>query len=105
MKALNTMVFFSNAVEVLSITENGIKAADTYEKAKSRSNYMLGYIDALITFNNAMVCLENNDFTCDFDDVTTNWKRRAYQALTDQAIETGQDEETVRRLLQKRDEI
>lgn len=105
MKALNTMVFVSNMVENLVKTENGIKDAGTYENAKSRSNYMLGYIDALITFNNTMLCLENNDFTGDFDDVIYNWKKRVYQALADKAIETKQEKEIIQSILQKRDEL
>lgn len=105
MKALNTMVFVSNVVENLVKTENGIKDADTYENARLRSNYMLGYIDALITFNNTMVCLENNDFTGDFDNVIYNWKRKTYQAVIDKAIATEQKEEEIWRVLRLRDEL
>lgn len=105
MKALNTMEFVSNAVEGLVRIKDRIETTDTYEAAQAHFNRMMGYIDALNTFNNTMICLENNDFTGDFGGVLYHWTRRGYQALVDKAVATKQSNETVEHLLRLRDEF
>lgn len=105
MKALNTMKFISNAVIELNVFKELIATAKTYEKAKEKASAMLGYIDCLTTFLNSMICLENNDFTGDFEEVIEDWQRTAYQALINKAIETKQDNSVVITLCRKRDAI
>lgn len=105
MKALNAMVFVSDAAEEVAKIKDRIKAAEDFGAAEAAFRHMAGYIDALNTFNNAMVCLENNDFTGDFGDVIDNWMRKAWQALIDKAAETGQSKDVIQKLLEKRDEI
>lgn len=104
MKALNTMKFVNNATVELTKYETRLTSADTYENAKNTARQMLGYIDCLITFMNTMICMENNDFTAEYNDVLDDWTARVYQLLADKAIETKQDHDTVMKLLQKRDE-
>ena len=105
MKALNTMRFVNNAIVELTKYENKITTSETYEKARDAARQMLGYIDCLITFENTMICMENNDFTAEFNDVLDDWTSRVYQLLADKAIETKQDHDLVMKLLQKRDEF
>lgn len=104
MKALNTMKFVSASVENLTEYKAAIAASETFAEAMGKARIMLGYIDCLITFNNAMICKDNNEFTADFGDLLEGWLRKMYQGLVDKAIETEQDNDTVWRLLQKRDE-
>ena len=104
MKALNTMMFVSNAVEELTEYTTKIAAAETYEDAKNTARVMMGYIDCLVTFLNTMICKENNDFTAELDDVLNDWMAKMYQALADKALETDQPHDVVLKLLQKRDE-
>lgn len=104
MKALNTMMFVSNAVEELTEYKTKIAAAETYEDAKNTARWMMGYIDCLVTFLNTMICKENNDFTAELDDVLNDWMAKMYQAIADKAIETDQPHDVVLKLLQKRDE-
>ena len=103
MKALNTMMFVSNAAEEITGYKAAIKNADTYDTAKRIGNMALGYINCTITFLNTMICMENNDFTAEFDEVIEAWKKSIYQAVIDKAIETDQDNDTVWRLLKLRD--
>lgn len=105
MKALNTMQFVNNAVKDLTQYEGRIEAAETYENAKNIARQMFGFIDCMITFNNTMICTENNDFTGEFGEVIDDWTSHVYQLLVNKAIETKQSDETVWRLLKKRDEI
>lgn len=105
MKALNTMMFVSNTIEELTKYGKAVSEAETYEGAKSIARQMLGYIDCMITFNNTMICMENNDFTGEFDDVITEWHRKVYQLLVSKADETKQDRDLIWKLLVKRDEI
>lgn len=105
MKALHTLRFVNNATVELTKYENRITSSETYEKAKDAARQMLGYIDCLITFNNTMICVENNDFTGDFDEVINDWTVRVYQLLIDKAVETKQDHDVVWTLLRKRDEF
>lgn len=105
MTSLNTMKFVSNSIEKLTEYKMGIANADTYEKAKKIANTMLGYIDCLITFNNTMICMENNDFTGDFGEVIDQWQAVVYQSLVNKATETKQDHDLIFELLKKRDEI
>ena len=65
---------------------------------------MRGYIDCMFTFLNTMLCMENNDFTGEFNDVLDDWMAALYQTLADKAIETKQDSETIHKLLCMRDE-
>ena len=104
MKALNTMMFVSNAVQELTEYKTKIAAAETYEDAKNTARGMMGYIDCLVTFLNTMICKENNDFTAELDDVLNDWMAKMYQAIADKAIETDQPHDVVLKLLQKRDE-
>ena len=105
MKALNTMKFVNNATIELTKYEARLTSSTTYESAKNTARQMLGYIDCLITFTNTMLCLENNDFTGEFCEVIDEWTSHVYQLLTNKAIETKQDHDTVMKLLQKRDEF
>lgn len=104
MKKLNTIQFIANAAEVITSWKEGIARAETYEDAKKKANYLLGYIDCMVTFENTMICMENNDFTADFGEVLDEWKVSVYQALVDKATETKQDHDIIWKLLQKRDE-
>ena len=104
MKALHTMRFVNNATVELTKYERRITSSETYEKAKDAARQMLGYIDCLITFNNTMICMENNDFTAEFCEVIDDWTSHVYQLLADKARETEQDHDVVMKLLQKRDE-
>lgn len=104
MKALNTMMFISNAVTELNAYKTRIHEAETYEDAKNVAYQMMGYINSMTTFLNTMICMENNDFTAELDDVLNSWMANMYQALADKAVETKQDHDKVFKLLQKRDE-
>ncbi len=104
MKKLNTIQFIANAAEVVTSWKAKITGAETYEDAKKAANYLLGYIDCMVTFGNTMICTENNDFTADFGDVTDRWKADVYQAMATKADETHQDGDTIIRLLQRQDE-
>lgn len=104
MKALHTLRFVTEATKTLTDYQNRIANAETYETARNAARQMLGYIDCLITFNNTMVCAENNDFTGEFDEVIDDWTATVYGTLAQKAIETKQDHDTVMKLLGKRDE-
>lgn len=95
MEQLNTIKFISNAVEKLTEYKNHIKNAENYEKARSKANAMMGYIDCLLTFNNTMPCMENSGFTEDFDDLMRCWHEKTCQALIDKAISTEQKPELI----------
>lgn len=103
MEQLNTMKFISNAVEKLTEYKNHIKNAENYEKARSKANAMMGYIDCLLTFNNTMPCMENSGFTEDFDDLMRCWCEKTCQALIDKAISTEQKPELILELATIRD--
>lgn len=105
MKALHTMRFVSAAIEKLVEYKQAIADAETYEAAKPIAKQMLGYIDCLITFNNTMICMENNDFTGEFGEVIDDWYAGVYQAMINKAVETKQDHDLIWKLLCKRDEI
>ena len=105
MKALNTIQFVVNCTTEIEKYKARIRNAEDFEKARRTANALLGYIDCTITFLNTMVCMENNDFTAEFDEVIEQWQRDMYQALADKAIETKQDNDCIIRLLQKRDEV
>ena len=104
MKSLNTMKFISNAIEDLCNYVNAIKQAETYEHATYIGGKTLGYIDAHITFLNSMICEENNDFTQEYDEVVDRWIVKVYQAVLEKAIETKQSEETIDRLIKKKNQ-
>lgn len=104
MKSLNTIKFVSNAIEELTKYNEAIAAAKTFEDAKNKARMMMGYIDALTTFLNTMICMENNDFTGDFSEVLDGWMHKMYQTLVDKAVETNQDKDIVWKFLVKRDE-
>ena len=103
MKELSTMKFIVTVSERMAEYKAEIRNAATYEEAKRIGERALGYIDALITFENAMICKENNDFTGEFDCVIGDWFSGVYQAAIENAERTGQDAEEVMRLLRKRD--
>lgn len=104
MKALNTMKFIANATVELTKYQNKIREAETYENARNAAHQMRGYVDCMITFLNSMICMENNDFTAELDEVIDDWMASVYQTLADKAIETKQDTEVVHKLLCMRDE-
>ena len=103
MKKLNTLKFVVAASERMAEYRTDIRNASTYEEAKRIGERALGYIDALITFENAMLDKENNDFTDELGTVIGDWYRGIYQAAADVADRTGQDTEVIMRLLDKRD--
>lgn len=104
MKALNTMKFVTNAIIELAKYRTAIREAETYESAGNAAYQMSGYIDCMTTFLNTMICMENNDFTGDLNDVLEDWMATLYQTLADKAIETKQGGETIHKLLCMRDE-
>lgn len=104
MKNLNTMKFVTNMTEEVSRYKTAIEKAETYEAAKGIAHQMAGYINCGVTFLNTMICMDNNDFTAEFDEVIEGWQVAMYQLLIDKAIETKQSHELVWKLLQKRDE-
>ena len=104
MKPLNTMKYVASMTEEIASYKAAIKAAETYEAAKGVARQMLGYIDCAITFLNTMICMENNDFTVEFDEVIEGWQVAMYQLLIDKALETKQSHEVIWKLCQKRDE-
>lgn len=103
MKQLNTMQFLSDTLERLTELKEQINQSETYEKARNIANAMQGYLDCLNTFNNTMICKENNDFTADFDDLLCSWHVKTAQALINKAEQTGQRHEIIYDLLVKRD--
>ena len=105
MKPLNVMKYITNATkDVVSYTTQ-IKDAETFEAAKEIANRMHGYISCMNTFFNTMICMENNDFTADSDEVIDGWLYDMYQALADKATETEQDEAVILQCLRKRSEF
>lgn len=104
MKALNTMKFVTNATVELTKYQNAIRNAETYDTARNAAYQMRGYIDCMITFLNTMICMENNDFTAELDEVIEGWQASVYQTLADKAIDTKQDADTIHKLLCMRDE-
>ena len=105
MKQMNTMMYVSNLIEQLVEYETEIKNADTFEHAKQVANQMRGYINGAHTVMNTMICMENNDFTGNMDDVLLHWESRCYGALGCKAADTKQDPDKVMKLLSMRDEI
>ena len=105
MKKINEMQFISNAIEQLAEYKREITNADSYEKAKKTAREALGYLNCLHTFNNTMICKENNEFTADFGDALTQQEASIYQALVTIAAKTGQAGEIILKLCQTRDEI
>lgn len=105
MKSMNTMMYVSNLIEQLTALHSNIKNAKDYDEAKRWASRMLGFIDGAHTVTNSMICMENNDFTGEMDDVLASWEARVYGALGVKADETKQDSEIVVRLLNERDEI
>jgi hypothetical protein len=99
------MQFVNNTIKDLTKYESRIEAAETYENAKNIARQMLGFIDCMITFNNTMICMDNNDFTGEFDEVITDWTSHVYQLLANKAIETQQPHDILMKLLKKRDEV
>ena len=104
MKALNTMKYINNAAKDLTKLLDQIKTAETFTTARERANRMHGYIACMATFLNTMIDTENNDFTGEYDEVLEDWEADMFQALADKAIETKQDNDTIWKLLEKRDE-
>lgn len=104
MKQLNTMQFLSDTLERLTELKEQINQSETYEKARNIANAMQGYLDCLNTFNNTMICEENNNFTADFDDLLCSWHVKTAQALVNKAEQTGQRHEIIYDLLEKRDQ-
>lgn len=104
MKALNTMMFVSNAITELNAYTTRIREAETYEAARNQAYQMIGYLNSLTTFLNTMICMENNDFTGEFGEVIDSWMATVYQTLANKADETKQSAGTIAQLLKKRDE-
>jgi len=104
MKPINTLAFISEAVEELTDYKMEIRKVTTFEAAKSVAAQMLGFINCLHTFSNAIICEENNKFTSDFDEVLDNWQSTVYQELINKAIETKQSDDIVFKLMKKRNE-
>ena len=103
MKALNTMQFIASAAERLAEYRDNISNAETYETAKAVAERAIGYVDAMITFQNTMIHADNNEFSDEFDDVLARWQSRVYEALIKNAHKTNQDRDTIISLLRKRD--
>ncbi len=103
MKHLNTMLYTTEATKELAGMEKKIEAAESYDQAKAEANRALGFIDALILFNNCMVARENNDFTEQFSDVLEAWTADVYQAMIDVAVRTEQPDDVVAELCNRRD--
>lgn len=104
MKALNTLMYISNAGEELADYKAKIAHAADYAEAKRIGNMALGYVNCMITFLNTMICEENNDLTGGLDEVITSWRKSIYQAVINKADETKQPSEIIWVLLRKRDE-
>lgn len=105
MKSLNTMKFVANTIKELKEYEEVLNKAETYEEAANIARKMIGYIDCMITFNNTMICMENNDFTGEFDEVITEAHAHVYQLLVNKAEKTNQDKDLIWKLLKRRDEV
>ena len=105
MKALNTVKFIAEATKNVETWKDMIRYADTYETAKKAASRLIGYLDCLVTFNNTMICKENNDFTAAFDDLLNEWHAEVYGLLADKAIHTGQSADLIAKLFIQRDEI
>jgi len=105
MKAMNTMMYVSNLIENLTEYRAKIECAESYEEAKRYGSRMLGFIDGAHTVTNTMICMENNDFTAEMDDVLASWEARIYEALGKKAIEFKQDSELIIKAFSLRDEI
>jgi len=104
MKALNNMTFIYNATTQFNVAISRIENADTYESARRRANYAIGFVECLMIYLNTMICKENNDFTADFGQTLDIMMHTIYQALADKARATEQDSEEVLKILKKRDE-
>lgn len=105
MKSLNTVRFIANASKDVNNYFDHIRNAENYDMAKKAAGRLLGYLDCLTTFNNTMICMENNGFTSDFDELIVDWHANVYGALADKAINTEQDRDLIEKLLKERDVI
>lgn len=105
MKAMNTMMYVSNLIEQLTEYRSKIANAKDYDEAKRNASRMLGFIDGAHTVTNTMICMENNDFTAEMDDVLASWEARVYEALGKKAIEFKQDRDLIMKAFSLRDEI
>lgn len=66
MKTINNMDLMSGASLEIANYKRGINEATTTEKVKAVGNAALGFINGMNVTINAMICMENNDFTGDF---------------------------------------
>lgn len=105
MKVLNTMKFMYNAITEFNKWLKAIEDAAEYNKAEEKAAAAIGFIDCLHTFNNSMICTENNDFTGDTCEMLDEMEAEVYNKLANKAADTNQDAEKVMKLLKKRDEI
>ena len=66
MKTINNMDLISSASLEIAYYKKKINEATTTERVKAVGNAALGFINGMNVTVNAMVCMENNDFTGDF---------------------------------------
>ena len=59
----------------------------------------------MISFNNTLICKENNGLTSDLDEQLVEWHASVYGTLADKAITTEQDSDLIAKLLKERDVI
>lgn len=101
MKTLNSVKYITESTLVINEWYTHIDNAKTWAEAKRAGNYILGYIDAIITFMNCMIHEENNVFTAELDETINSWMRATYQKMLYKALKLDEPDETIQKLLEK----
>lgn len=104
MKALNSLKYIANASEEIGKYKGLIETSENYTSAKNVAYQAIGFLNSMVVFLNTMICMENNDFTGELDEVIDDWRRDLIQTLINKAEDTHQDYETLFKLYKIRDD-
>lgn len=87
MRKNNNMDLVASAAAEVTNYKKWINEAETEEKAKAVGNAALGFLNGMTITINAMICMENNDFTGDFGEWTEKQERMIKQRVKQKCIE------------------
>lgn len=86
MRKINNMDLVASAAVEITNYKKRINEAKTEEIAKAVGNAALGFINGMNITINAMICIENNDFTGDFGEWTEEQGRVIKQYVRQKCI-------------------
>lgn len=93
MKQINAMELISGAAVAFNDLKKELNSTTDPERARKLGNYGLGMINGLAIAMNAMISMENNSFTGDFDDWLTSKHDEIEQAVKIKILEHSSDQE------------